>query len=126
MNKGSPGGILLIAFGVLFVRLAWTGRIGAVWNALITGESGVSDIVGGGPETDPTKQGAPNSPGNWKCDKARPHAVWGCNGEKQCLTDAEKANPVTCQPANGNQNGVTYMNYNAAGAPYMTAAGNIA
>lgn len=119
MNKGSPGGILLIGFGILFIRLAWTGRIGAVWTALMTGQGSGNPPTG--PEIDPTKRGAPNSAGDWTCAKERPYPVWGCDGERLCLTNKERERPVTCQGADSN----LYYATNAAGAPYTTTAGNV-
>ena len=35
--KGSPGGILMIAIGVVLLQIAATGRFKAVWSALSTG-----------------------------------------------------------------------------------------
>lgn len=37
--KGSPGGILALAIGAVFLALGWNGRYVAVWEALRTGES---------------------------------------------------------------------------------------
>lgn len=39
MTKGSPGAILVLALGAVFLSLGWTGRYPAVWEALRTGKS---------------------------------------------------------------------------------------
>lgn len=55
--KGSPGGILLIAAGILFLNLGWTGRWAAVWDALRGSSSGSGSGTDGG-------SGGPVPPGN--------------------------------------------------------------
>lgn len=118
MNKGSPGGILLIAFGVLFLRLAYTGRIGEVWKTLISGNTG-EDLGDTGNVT-----GVPACP---KCpvvdctnavyqkDCNPPYQWCQCNGVAGC-----------CKGFPGSTAGeAIYHTFNAAGAPYLTAAGNI-
>lgn len=54
-GSGSPGGILAIALGILFIGLAKTGRIQQVWSAAFGGDARVQpgNDVGGGPANDP-------------------------------------------------------------------------
>ena len=46
--RGSPGGILLIAAGIVFLNLGWTGRWAAVWDALRGSSSGGPNGDGSG------------------------------------------------------------------------------
>lgn len=54
--RGSPGGILLIAAGILFLNLGWTGRWAAVWDAL-RGSSGSGTGSGTGDGSGPVPPG---------------------------------------------------------------------
>jgi hypothetical protein len=54
--KGSPGAILALAIGAIFLSLGWNGRYAAVWEAIRTGEStsiGSGDSGGKIPGTNP-------------------------------------------------------------------------
>lgn len=127
-TKGSPGGILLIAFGVLFIRLAYTGRISAVWKALITGEAGATEDLGDTGNT----TGVPPCP---KCPVAdctnavkaadcKPPYQWcTCSGKSGCCKFDTIDKPLgnATDPIGGQ---AFYHAFNAAGAPYLTSAGN--
>ncbi len=132
MNKGSPGGILLIAFGVLFLRLAYTGRIGAVWNALIQGGTAPDDPTRFVPGTGGTcGQGRKSvtytdgpAKGITECILAQNvRSGSSCTaGEYAATSDGQT---VCVRYADTGTAGQAYHTFNAAGAPYLSSAGNI-
>lgn len=64
--KGSPGAILALAIGAVFLALGWNGRYAAVWEAIRTGES--NPISGGGTiinDTNENPDAVAGNPGDW-------------------------------------------------------------
>lgn len=62
--KTNPGGIILIAIGVLLLNLAYTGRARTVWDAIRGGSSEpVAEAASAGNET---AEAATGGRGSWR------------------------------------------------------------
>ena len=105
MKKGSPGGILLIALGVILLNLGWTGRFAAVFEALKNGASSATttgetpEHIGPLPNPGPQNPVTPNNTGAAAIQRPVYVTVAGSNGASRKVVDEQhvlKSNNGTC------------------------------